>query len=228
MENPRSMPTTLSRYENQKCRDWNTFGQYLRNHRPPLSLARYIGAHVLEFLRYLNQFGKTKVHAHPCPFFGHPSPPAPSARLGAASTPSSAASAPPSRRTEASPSQTQLGRAPSGFTSVKSAIRSPKHGGSATRRRSGAHPITLPISAVRFKNPSDLGAVTGTGIEAACAAHPTADVFINFASYRSAAACSKTALKQPTIGVVAIIAEGGPVSNTKELIAYSRKNNKVT
>ncbi|KAK3032039.1 hypothetical protein RJ639_035476 [Escallonia herrerae] len=70
-------PTTLSRYENQKRRDWNTFGQYLRNHRPPLSLARCSGAHVLEFLRYLDQFGKTKVHAHPCPFFGHPSPPAP-------------------------------------------------------------------------------------------------------------------------------------------------------
>ncbi|KAK3001531.1 hypothetical protein RJ639_021074 [Escallonia herrerae] len=70
-------PTTLSRYENQKRRDWNTFGQYLRNHRPPLSLARCSGAHVLKFLRYLDQFGKTKVHAHPCPFFGHPSPPAP-------------------------------------------------------------------------------------------------------------------------------------------------------
>ncbi|KAK2979770.1 hypothetical protein RJ640_026399 [Escallonia rubra] len=64
MENPRSMPTTLSRYENQKRRDWNMFGQYLRNHRPPLSLARCSDAHVLEFLRYFNQFG-------------HPSPPAP-------------------------------------------------------------------------------------------------------------------------------------------------------
>ena len=66
-----------SRYESQKRRDWNTFGQYLRNHRPPLSLARCSGAHVLEFLRYLDQFGKTKVHAPGCPFFGHPSPPAP-------------------------------------------------------------------------------------------------------------------------------------------------------
>jgi hypothetical protein len=66
-----------SRYESQKRRDWNTFGQYLRNHRPPLSLARCSGAHVLEFLRYLDQFGKTKVHAAGCPFFGHPSPPAP-------------------------------------------------------------------------------------------------------------------------------------------------------
>ncbi|CAI9291976.1 unnamed protein product [Lactuca saligna] len=44
-------------------------------------------------------------------------------------------------------------------------------------------------------------------VEAACAAHPTADVFINFASYRSAAASSNLALKQPTIRVVAIIAE---------------------
>ncbi|KAL6873766.1 hypothetical protein ACP4OV_013848 [Aristida adscensionis] len=66
-----------SRYESQKRRDWQTFGQYLRNHRPPLELGRCSGAHVLEFLRYLDQFGKTKVHAHACPFFGHPSPPAP-------------------------------------------------------------------------------------------------------------------------------------------------------
>ncbi|XP_019180312.1 PREDICTED: protein LIGHT-DEPENDENT SHORT HYPOCOTYLS 4-like [Ipomoea nil] len=70
-------PATLSRYENQKRRDWNTFGQYLRNHRPPLSLSRCSGAHVLEFLRYLDQFGKTKVHTILCPFFGHPNPPAP-------------------------------------------------------------------------------------------------------------------------------------------------------
>ncbi|KAJ6796549.1 putative protein G1-like2 [Iris pallida] len=66
-----------SRYESQKRRDWNTFGQYLRNHRPPLALSRCSGAHVLEFLRYLDQFGKTKVHSGGCPFFGHPNPPAP-------------------------------------------------------------------------------------------------------------------------------------------------------
>ncbi|KAJ8639245.1 hypothetical protein MRB53_015939 [Persea americana] len=66
-----------SRYESQKRRDWNTFGQYLRNHRPPLSLSRCSGAHVLEFLRYLDQFGKTKVHTQMCPFYGHPNPPAP-------------------------------------------------------------------------------------------------------------------------------------------------------
>ncbi|KAL1330237.1 hypothetical protein HN51_047401 [Arachis hypogaea] len=71
-----SIPSS-SRYENQKRRDWNTFGQYLRNHRPPLSLSRCSGAHVLEFLRYLDQFGKTKVHTQMCPFYGHPTPPAP-------------------------------------------------------------------------------------------------------------------------------------------------------
>ncbi|PPE02281.1 hypothetical protein GOBAR_DD00615 [Gossypium barbadense] len=64
-------------------------------------------------------------------------------------------------------------------------------------------------------------------IEAACTAHPTADVFINFASFRSAAASSMAALKQPTIRVVAIIAEGVPESDTKQLIAYARSNNKV-
>ncbi|XP_050363820.1 protein LIGHT-DEPENDENT SHORT HYPOCOTYLS 4-like [Argentina anserina] len=72
-----SSPASSSRYENQKRRDWNTFGQYLNNHRPPLSLSRCSGAHVLEFLRYLDQFGKTKVHTPICPFYGHPNPPAP-------------------------------------------------------------------------------------------------------------------------------------------------------
>lgn len=66
-----------SRYESQKRRDWNTFGQYLKNHRPPLALSRCSGAHVLEFLRYLDRFGKTKVHLMGCPFFGQPNPPAP-------------------------------------------------------------------------------------------------------------------------------------------------------
>ncbi|XP_073106712.1 ATP-citrate synthase beta chain protein 1-like [Elaeis guineensis] len=64
-------------------------------------------------------------------------------------------------------------------------------------------------------------------IEAACKAHPNADVFINFASFRSAAASSMSALKQPTIRVVAIIAEGVPESDTRQLIAYARSNNKL-
>ncbi|KAJ1286037.1 hypothetical protein BS78_03G323400 [Paspalum vaginatum] len=70
-------PAQLSRYESQKRRDWNTFLQYLRNHRPPLTLARCSGAHVIEFLRYLDQFGKTKVHASGCAYYGQPAPPGP-------------------------------------------------------------------------------------------------------------------------------------------------------
>jgi Protein of unknown function (DUF640) len=74
---PSSQSPSPSRYEAQKRRDWNTFGQYLKNHRPPLSLAQCSGAHVLEYLRYLDQFGKTKVHVQMCPFFGLPNPPVP-------------------------------------------------------------------------------------------------------------------------------------------------------
>ncbi|BBH04606.1 Protein of unknown function D [Prunus dulcis] len=74
-----SSPAPPSRYESQKRRDWNTFLQYLKNHKPPLTLARCSGAHVIEFLKYLDQFGKTKVHAAGCPYFGHPNPPAPCA-----------------------------------------------------------------------------------------------------------------------------------------------------
>jgi hypothetical protein len=70
-------PAQLSRYESQKRRDWNTFLQYLRNHRPPLTLARCSGAHVIEFLRYLDQFGKTKVHAAGCAYYGQRAPPGP-------------------------------------------------------------------------------------------------------------------------------------------------------
>ncbi|KAG1338055.1 protein G1-like7 [Cocos nucifera] len=76
---PAPPPAPPSRYESQKRRDWNTFLQYLRNHKPPLTLARCSGAHVIEFLRYLDQFGKTKVHNAGCNFFGQPNPPGPCA-----------------------------------------------------------------------------------------------------------------------------------------------------
>jgi hypothetical protein len=57
-------------------------------------------AGLLEFLRYLDQFGKTKAHALGCPFFGRPRRArACCARPRAASTRSSAACAPPSRST---------------------------------------------------------------------------------------------------------------------------------
>ncbi|XP_010542671.1 PREDICTED: protein LIGHT-DEPENDENT SHORT HYPOCOTYLS 6-like [Tarenaya hassleriana] len=68
-----------SRYESQKRRDWSTFLQYLKNHKPPLTLSWCSGAHVIEFLKYLDQFGKTKVHVTACPYFGHQNPPSPCA-----------------------------------------------------------------------------------------------------------------------------------------------------
>ncbi|KAG6550316.1 hypothetical protein Mapa_008279 [Marchantia paleacea] len=64
-------------------------------------------------------------------------------------------------------------------------------------------------------------------IAGACQAHATADVFVNFASFRSAFASSMEALQQPTIQVVAIIAEGVPEGDTKKLIAYAQTYNKV-
>ncbi|XP_047336100.1 protein LIGHT-DEPENDENT SHORT HYPOCOTYLS 10-like [Impatiens glandulifera] len=70
--------SVLSRYVSQKRRDWNTFGQYLKNQRPiPIAMSHCNYNHVLEFLRYLDQFGKTKVHAQGCVFFGLPEPPGP-------------------------------------------------------------------------------------------------------------------------------------------------------
>ncbi|KAI3828199.1 hypothetical protein L1987_02296 [Smallanthus sonchifolius] len=74
---PPPAPPQLSRYESQKRRDWNTFGQYLKNQRPPMALSHCNYSHVLDFLRYLDQFGKTKVHLHGCGFFGHPDPAGP-------------------------------------------------------------------------------------------------------------------------------------------------------
>eukprot|EP00899_Mesostigma_viride_P016394 jgi/Mesvir1/24756/Mv22014-RA.1 len=62
---------------------------------------------------------------------------------------------------------------------------------------------------------------------AAVKAHPRADVFINFASFRSAYESSMEALKFPTINVVAIIAEGIPEQDTKRLIAAAKAGNKV-
>lgn len=69
--------STPSRYESQKRRDWNTFCQYLKNQRPPVPLSHCNCNQVLEFLRYLDQFGKTKVHIQGCMFYGQPEPPAP-------------------------------------------------------------------------------------------------------------------------------------------------------
>ncbi len=57
--------------------------------------------------------------------------------------------------------------------------------------------------------------------------HPQADVLINFASFRSAFTSSREALDAKTINTVAIIAEGMPERETRELIALAKKNKKV-
>ncbi|KAK4522313.1 hypothetical protein GAYE_HPESCF16G0193 [Galdieria yellowstonensis] len=64
-------------------------------------------------------------------------------------------------------------------------------------------------------------------IEEATSRHPKAKVFINYASFRSAFESSLTALQQPTIQTVVIIAEGVPERNTKILIARAKKANKI-
>ncbi|GMH24251.1 hypothetical protein Nepgr_026094 [Nepenthes gracilis] len=76
-QDPHPPAAPLNRYELQKRRDWNTFCQFLKNQRPPVAMARCNSSHVLDFLRYLDQFGKTKVHSQGCAFFGQPQPPGP-------------------------------------------------------------------------------------------------------------------------------------------------------
>lgn len=76
-ESSTNQVATLSRYESQKRRDWNTFGQYLKTQKPPVPLVHCNSNNVLDFLRYLDQFGKTKVHIQGCMFYGNPEPPAP-------------------------------------------------------------------------------------------------------------------------------------------------------
>lgn len=55
------------------------FSSVYEKPQSPLTLARCNGADVIEFLKCLDQFGKTKVHVPGCPFFGHPNSPAPCA-----------------------------------------------------------------------------------------------------------------------------------------------------
>ncbi|KAI8471432.1 MAG: citrate synthase-like protein [Monoraphidium minutum] len=57
--------------------------------------------------------------------------------------------------------------------------------------------------------------------------HPKADVFVNYASFRSAFESTMEALQQATVKVAAVIAEGVPERDTKSLIAFARANGKV-
>lgn len=68
-------PPSHNRYEINKRHDWNKFVHYLKNHhhvhgQPPLSVRRCNGSHVLGYLKYLDQFGETKVHKISCNYYG--------------------------------------------------------------------------------------------------------------------------------------------------------------
>jgi len=64
-------------------------------------------------------------------------------------------------------------------------------------------------------------------IAAACKAFPEADVMVNFASHRSAFDTTMEALEEPSIRVVAVIAEGVPERMARIMAATSRKMNKI-
>lgn len=69
------LPPCHSRYEIIKRQDWNDFVQYLKNHhhahgQPLLSVRRCSGPQVLGYLKYLDQFGGTKVHNTSCKYYG--------------------------------------------------------------------------------------------------------------------------------------------------------------
>lgn len=79
---------------------------------------------------------------------------------------------------------------------------------------------------VFFGNKEIMIPVYGSTKEARAAA-PEADVFINFASYRSAYASSKEALSMDGIRVVVIIAEGVPETEVRELIDIANDKGKI-
>ncbi|VVC03244.1 Succinate--CoA ligase [ADP-forming] subunit alpha [Candidatus Bilamarchaeum dharawalense] len=64
-------------------------------------------------------------------------------------------------------------------------------------------------------------------IAKAALAHPNADVMVNFASFRSAYPSSKEALETKTIRTVAIIAEGMPEREVRQLVVLAQKNKKM-
>jgi ATP citrate (pro-S)-lyase len=64
-------------------------------------------------------------------------------------------------------------------------------------------------------------------IEKAVAKHPNVDVFINFASFRSAAPSTEEALAVPQLRTIVIIAEGVPERRTKLITAKAKALGKV-
>uniref|UniRef100_A0A7N0UAN9 ALOG domain-containing protein n=1 Tax=Kalanchoe fedtschenkoi TaxID=63787 RepID=A0A7N0UAN9_KALFE len=69
-----SVSERRSVYESRKRRSWNSFLQYLKMHKPLLSVQTCTGADAVDFIKYLDRFGKTKLHTTDCPSFGKPNP----------------------------------------------------------------------------------------------------------------------------------------------------------
>jgi ATP citrate (pro-S)-lyase len=78
-----------------------------------------------------------------------------------------------------------------------------------------------------FFGKEEIAIPTYGSTEEAARKHPKADVFINYASFRSAFESTMTALRQPTVRVAAVIAEGVPERDAKAMIAFARANAKV-
>ncbi len=114
-----------------------------------------------------------------------------------------------------------------------------------TQQRAGQRMLDFDYLCGR-KEPSVAGYITVTGggyytqfwgtkevripryksMEAAVAAHPEADVMVNFASERSCADSTMDALKMDSIRTVVMIAEGVPQRDTRKIAAYAKKHGK--
>ncbi|WJX46681.1 hypothetical protein P8452_33455 [Trifolium repens] len=69
----------ISGYNNSSSSSSNHSDELLTSQRMQVSITPTLssGANVLEFLRYLDQFGKTKVHSENCAYYGNSHPPGP-------------------------------------------------------------------------------------------------------------------------------------------------------
>ncbi len=66
-----------------------------------------------------------------------------------------------------------------------------------------------------------------SSLQEATRKHPTAEVLLNFASFRSAFSSSKEALRCSNINTVVIVAEGVAERESEELLALAKKEQKI-
>ncbi|MEW5937404.1 MAG: citrate/2-methylcitrate synthase [Candidatus Thermoplasmatota archaeon] len=78
-----------------------------------------------------------------------------------------------------------------------------------------------------FFGPKELLLPVYKSLKRAAEKHPSVDVMINFASFRSAAPSTEEAFSMPQIRTVVIIAEGVPERRMKHLIALAKKQGRV-